>query len=85
MDEEMIRKMSRKHKILVTIEENVATGGYGERVLEYTSREGLDVRVLPLALSDAYVEHGSIDVLRKANGIDSGSMTKTILDAVKES
>ena len=42
-------------------------------------------RVLPLALSDAYVEHGSIDVLRKANGIDSGSMTKTILDAVKES
>ncbi len=85
MDEEMIRKMSKKHRILVTIEENVATGGYGERVLEYTSREGLNVRVLPLSLSDAYVEHGSIDVLRKANGIDSASMTKTILDTVKES
>lgn len=84
IDEAMIRKMGEKHRLIVTIEENVATGGYGERVLEYASREGLKARMLPLALADGYVEHGSIDMLRSANSIDSVSMTKIILDAVKE-
>ena len=60
------------------------TGGYGERVLEYVSRKGYDVKVLILALPDQYIEHGNIDVLRKETGIDSQSMTERIIKAYKE-
>lgn len=84
IDEDMIRKLSKNHRLLVTIEENVKAGGFGEHVLSFVAKENLSVRVFPLALPDTYIEHGSIDVLRKVNGIDSESMTARILEAVKE-
>ena len=84
IDEAMIDELVKEHKLIVTIEENVQTGGYGERVLEYVSRKGYDVKVLILALPDQYIEHGNIDVLRKETGIDSQSMTERIIKAYKE-
>lgn len=84
IDEVMIDELAKKHKLIVTIEENVQTGGYGEKVLEYISRKGYNVNVLILALPDQYIEHGNIDVLRKETGIDSQSMTERIIKTYKE-
>lgn len=84
VDEEMIRQLAKTHRLIVTIEENVKSGGFGEHVLEYAERNHLSVHVLILALPDMYVEHGSIGVLRRENGIDSEGMTKRILEALKE-
>lgn len=83
IDKAMVRKLSENHRLLVVMEENVQTGGCGEHVLEYASRENLPVKVLPLALSDTYVEHGSVDVLRRENGIDGEGMTRRILEVLE--
>jgi 1-deoxy-D-xylulose-5-phosphate synthase len=84
IDEEMLDELVKEHKLIVTIEENVQTGGYGEKVLEYVSRKGYDVKVLILALPDQYIEHGNISVLREETGIDSQSMTERIIKTYKE-
>ena len=84
IDEAMIDELVKEHGLIVTIEENVQTGGYGERVLEYVSRKGYNVKVLIFALPDQYIEHGNIDVLRREIGIDSQSMTERIIKAYKE-
>ena len=84
IDEAMIDELVKEHKLIVTIEENVQTGGYGEKVLEYVCRKGYDAKVLILALPDQYIEHGNIDVLRKETGLDSQSMTERIIKAYKE-
>ncbi len=84
VDEEMLLKAAKGHRMAVVIEENVKAGGYGEHVLEYTAGKNLPLKILMLALPDTYVEHGSIAVLRRENGIDSKSMTEKILEAVKE-
>lgn len=84
VDEEMITELSKDHSLIVTIEENVKTGGFGEHVLECVRRRHLPSDVLILALPDMYVEHGNVSVLRKENGIDSEGMTKRILEALKE-
>lgn len=84
IDEDVIRELSKEHRLIVTIEENVKTGGFGEHVLEYAARENLPVKVLILALPDSYVEHGSISELRHENGIDSVEMTKKIMETIKE-
>ena len=39
LDEEMIRQLSKEHKLLVTMEENVLNGGFGEKVLDLAVRE----------------------------------------------
>jgi len=81
IDEAMIASLCRNHRLIVTVEENVQTGGYGEHVLEYACRKDLGVKVLTLALPDDYVEHGNIGVLRKETGIDVESITRRIKDA----
>lgn len=84
IDEERIRKLSENHKLLAVIEENVQAGGCGERVMEYASRMGFPVKVLPIALPDDYVEHGKVSVLRKETGIDSETMIHRIIETYKE-
>ena len=78
LDAKMLDRLTKKHRLIVTIEENVKSGGFGEYVSEYLMRIGADVRVQILALPDDYVEHGNVDVLRKETGLDVESMTAQI-------
>ncbi len=84
LDEEMIRQLSKEHKLLVTMEENVLNGGFGEKVLDLAVREQLPVKVLPVGLPDAYVEHGNVEVLKKDVGIDKDTIYGRILKESKE-
>lgn len=84
VDGEMIERLAKNHKLIAVIEENVQTGGFGEHVLEYASRNQLDVRVVPMALPDYYVEHGNVNVLRKETMTDSQSLTQRVVRAYKE-
>ncbi len=79
LDEQLLRDLEAEHKLLVTMEENVKNGGFGERVLEYLSEIGSNLRVLNISLPDDYVEHGNVDVLKKEFGIDAETVTKRIV------
>ena len=79
VDEQMIEELAKNHSLIVTIEENILCGGFGERVTEYVSEHDLPVQVLNLALPDDYIEHGSVDVLRREVLLDAPSMTKRIV------
>ena len=79
LDTEMIRKISENHRLLVTIEENVLTGGFGEQVEDFVMREGIPLKVCTIGISDDYVEHGNVDVLRKEVGLDRESIVKKVI------
>ncbi|MGN0334615.1 MAG: 1-deoxy-D-xylulose-5-phosphate synthase [Lachnospiraceae bacterium] len=78
-DEEMLKNLAGTHKLLVTMEENVVTGGFGERVSEFVSDHELGMKVLKIALPDEYVEHGNVNLLYRETGIDEDSIVKRIL------
>lgn len=84
LDEDRIETLSENHRLIAVIEENVKSGGFSEHVLECTQRKNLSVKVLPLSLPDQYIEHGSVDVLRKETGIDAKTLTEKIKLAYKE-
>ena len=72
--------MAGSHKLLVTMEENVARGGFGESVVSFV--DTLPKRgcaVLPVALPDMYVEHGSVSVLEEELGLTDGCIAKRIV------
>lgn len=79
LDEEMLRQAAKEHKLIVTLEENVLSGGFGEHVTEYLSACHAGVPVLNIAISDEYVEHGNVDILRQEVGIDADSIYKKII------
>lgn len=81
IDEELITELTRNHKLLVTIEENVRIGGYGEKVQEFVSDKHLKTSVLNIAIPDEYVEHGNVNLLRHEVRMDVETMAKRIMDA----
>ncbi|HJC74429.1 MAG TPA: 1-deoxy-D-xylulose-5-phosphate synthase [Candidatus Mediterraneibacter faecavium] len=75
-DKEMLEHLSKDHCLFVTIEENVLTGGFGEQVMDYVSSAKLDVHVRNIGISDDYVEHGNVEILRKEVGLDCDTIVK---------
>ena len=76
LDTQMLENLAEDHSLFVTIEENVFSGGFGEQVLEYVNRAKLNVRVRNIAISDDYVEHGNVELLRKEVGLDKEAIVK---------
>ena len=73
-DKELVERLAKNHRLIVTMEENVLQGGFGLPVTAYIHEHYPQVKVLNIALPDAYVEHGNVSVLREGLGIDSDSI-----------
>ncbi|MDE7284030.1 MAG: 1-deoxy-D-xylulose-5-phosphate synthase [Lachnospiraceae bacterium] len=78
IDEEAVNKACLEHKLLVTMEENVASGGFGEKVRSYMDTIHTKTKVICVALPDEYVEHGNVELLKKEVGIDADTIVKNI-------
>ncbi len=81
IDEEAIEQACKEHKLIVTLEENVASGGYGEKVRAYVDSLNVSTKVLNIAIPDEYVEHGNVDLLKQEVGIDAESVVKKVVTA----
>lgn len=79
IDEDILNEMAKEHRMFVTIEENVLSGGYGEKVRDYVVNQKLDLELLTIGVPDEYVEHGNIDVLRKEIMLDEESIAERII------
>lgn len=77
IDEEVLQKIKERHSKVVTLEEGVFNGGFGEAVSAWY--EGTPMRVLNTALPDQFIEHGSVTELKKKYGLDPESITQKIL------
>ncbi len=78
LDTDMMDYLCKTHELIVTMEENVLRGGMGMCATRYIHEHYPHVRVLQVALPDAYVEHGNVSLLREMLGIDSDSVIKKI-------
>lgn len=78
-DTELLRELQKDHKLLVTMEENVKNGGFGEAVLDYLNETGSSIRSMNVSLPDDYVEHGNVEILKEECGIDADTIVKRIV------
>ncbi len=78
IDTDMIEHLSGNHELLVTMEENVESGGFGEKVRGYVDERKFSMGVLNICIPDEYVEHGNVELLRKEIGIDADSIITKI-------
>lgn len=78
IDAEILNEAVKDHSLIVTMEENVASGGFGEKVREYLDESGYQGSLLTISIPDEYVEHGNVDILREEVGIDAYSIQRRI-------
>ena len=81
--DEAMTEMADRHKLVVTMEENVKNGGFGERfrlAYEESGEHKMRPEFMHIALPDAYVEHGNVALLKKELKIDAQSIEEAILE-----
>jgi 1-deoxy-D-xylulose-5-phosphate synthase len=84
IDGDYIREAAKKHKLIVTMEENVVSGGFGDQVRRFICDEEIDIVQLCIALPDEFVTHGSCDQLYKELGVDAESVAKKVIRKYEE-
>lgn len=78
IDEECIEELTKNHSLIVTLEENVLNGGYGEIVNRFVNNLDVKTKVINIGVPNFYLEHGSVSVLRKECGLDEDTIVKKI-------
>ena len=80
VDEKLLENLNENHRLIVTMEENVLNGGFGERALRITRDMNLKYKVINIAIPNVYVEHGNIEILKSEIGLDK----ETILNKIQK-
>lgn len=84
LDTECLDRLSRDHHWIVTMEENVLKGGFGEACGDYLLAKHEDVRLIHVGVPDVYVEHGGVDQLKKTLHMDADSIVERICSAMSD-
>ena len=82
LDEAMLDHLAEKHNMIVTMEENVLRGGFGEAVSDYYMIKGSAVYVKHVGIDDTFVEHGTVVQLKTSMGMDPWAISAKILAEV---
>lgn len=78
LDDKLLTEIGENYDKIITVEDGIRMGGMGSAVLEWMSDHGYSPKIKRLGLPDHFVEHGTVDELRKVCGLDNDSMRKVI-------
>ena len=83
LDKKLIDEALKISPHLVTVEDNMLSGGFGSAVAEYLADKQADFKLLRLGIGDEFVPHGKCASLYDKVGISAEQMTKHILKWMK--
>jgi 1-deoxy-D-xylulose-5-phosphate synthase len=80
IDKDMLDKLIDEDKTIITLEDNVILGGFGNLVLNYVKSSDSNVKVVNLGFKDEFVPHGNVEELFKLYGLDEESILKKVMN-----
>ncbi len=84
LDQGGLQILAATHDLLVTMEENISTGGFGSSVLNFINEEDVKTKLLRIALPDAFIPHGSRQELLCKYGLDAQSVADRIMKRIQK-
>lgn len=84
LDSKLLQEVGEQFKTIVTVEDGAREGGMGSAVLEWMADNGYTPRIVRLGLSDKFVEHGTVEQLYEACGINKDAIKKVIYQIADE-
>ncbi len=85
LDTDLIQKLAKHAKLIVTIEENTICGGFGSAVLEFLSQQCLTPQTLLLAVPDEFIEQASQKEQQEQCGLSANRILQAILAKISTS
>ena len=77
LDTEKLQKSASKYPLIVTVEDNLVSGGFGESIREYLAED--KTKVINIGWPDSFIEHGTAGELYKKHGMDAESIAERII------
>ena len=84
LDEESILTAAAGSRLLVTLEDNERTGGFGEKIQVLLQRKGIQEKVLVCGFPETYLVHGDTTSVERKYYMDKESIIKKILMKLEE-
>lgn len=84
LDHTCLNRLLEESSPIITLEEHAMAGGFGSAVLEYAALRNTSTRIIPIGVSDFFVQHGDHQHLLEDVALDDESLLKTILRAIKK-
>ncbi len=84
LDEKLLLEQARKARMVVTVEENTLSGGFGEGVLRLLNENNVQTKCVLLGVPDRFIGHGTIHEQMVECGLDAYGIANSILDEIGE-
>lgn len=82
-DTELVLALAKKHRLVVTMEDNVYSGGFSEKIQAFLQAQRMNrVKCLAVCLPDAFIEHGAPEELYEKYGMDAESVAGKIREVM---
>ncbi|HHX12697.1 MAG TPA: 1-deoxy-D-xylulose-5-phosphate synthase, partial [Clostridiales bacterium] len=73
IDKDMIDELANSHSVLITMEENIRNGGFGQKVSDYLCDKQKSIKFINISVPDEFVDHGGTQELHQRYGLDPDS------------
>lgn len=78
LDEGLLHLIFKKYRLIITIEDGVVKGGFGESIVAFAAANNYNVKIKVLGVPDAFIEHGTVEQLYAYCKIDKDSVLKLL-------
>lgn len=82
LDVDYLEDAKERYDLIVTMEENVLSGGFGQHVNDVLRNKDYAGEILNIAIPDRFVEHGAVEALLESMEMDAPSVAKRIRNLV---
>lgn len=83
LDSGLLKHIAASHKVIVTVEDGVITGGFGSAVTEWCRDNGFNPDIVTLGAPDSWIAHGTVAELKHECGYDSDGIAEAVVSAVR--
>lgn len=79
LDEDLLDEIFNQYKTIISFEDGILSGGFGDAILEYASEKEFKGKIIRKAYPDEFIGHGSVEELEKQIGLDEESVLEFLL------
>lgn len=82
LDKELLDQIFVAYKTVITFEDGILNGGFGDAVLEYANEKDFKGKIIRKGYPDEFIEHGSVEELEQKVGLDEESILELLNDLI---
>lgn len=80
LDKELLNSLKENHKLVVTVEDGIVEGGYGQTVASYLGNT--ELRVQNYGIDKKFYDRYNVEELMKENGLTVENIVKNIIESL---